>query len=77
MTPEQKAAYVTSQAACAIAEVAGMQAENQARAFGGYPPLYMRQDFTDVINRNLIDHNHVVAFFRDHYMKEFEEPRKT
>lgn len=64
MTPEQKAAYVMSQAACAMAEIAGMQAENQARGFEGNAPLYMRQDFTDVISRNVIGHNAVIALLR-------------
>lgn len=36
MTPEQQAAYIMSQSACAMAEIAGMQAENQHRISQGY-----------------------------------------
>jgi hypothetical protein len=48
MTPEQQAAYVIAMAACAMAEVAGMQAENHQRAHRGESMAYVEQDFTDV-----------------------------
>jgi len=63
MTPEQKAAYVTAQAACALAETAGMQAENQRRGRQGEPIAYTEIDFTNVILRNGIHHNAVIKLF--------------
>lgn len=64
MTPEQQAAYIMAQAACAIAEVAGMQAENQQRAASGLSPAYTEQAFNDVVARNGVHHNAVISFFR-------------
>lgn len=64
MTPEQQAAYVIAQAACATAEVAGMQAENQARAAAGLSPAYVEQDFQNVVLRLGIHHNAVIGFFQ-------------
>jgi hypothetical protein len=64
MTPEQRAAYIMAMAACAMAEVAGMQAENQARAHRGEATAYNEQAFNDVISRNGIHHNAVLTLFR-------------
>ena len=64
MTPEQQAAFIMAQAACAMAEIAGMQAENQQRAHLGQSMAYVEKQFTDVIERNCIGHNAVISFFR-------------
>lgn len=64
MTPEQQAAYVIAQAACAMAETAGMQAENQQRLHRGESPAYIETDFAAVIQRNCIGHNDVIGMFR-------------
>lgn len=64
MTPEQQAAYVMAQAACAMAEIAGMQAENQKRAHRGESPAYGEDAFNSVIERNVIGHNAVLGLFR-------------
>ena len=63
MTPEQKAAYVIAMAACAMAEIAGMQAENQQRTHRGEAMAYPEASFTDAINRNGIHHNAVLTLF--------------
>jgi hypothetical protein len=64
MTPEQQAAYVISQAACAMAEIAGMQAENQHRLFLGQSIAYGEDAFAAVAERNFIGHNNVLGMFR-------------
>jgi hypothetical protein len=64
VTPEQQAAYIIAMAACSMAEVAGMQAENQARVHRGETPAYPESAFTDVIARNGIHHNAVLTLFR-------------
>lgn len=64
MTPEQQAAFIMAQAACAMAEIAGMQAANQHRAWGKNPPQFVQADFENVIARNAIGHNDVITFFR-------------
>lgn len=65
MTPEQKAAFIQSQVACAQAEIAAMQAENAMRAVLGQSMAYEESDFTAVPLRYGIHHNAVVEFFRD------------
>ena len=65
MTPEQKAAFIIAQAACATAEIAGMQAANQYRAWCNSAPEYYETDFAAVIERNVIGHNAVIAFMAD------------
>jgi hypothetical protein len=64
MTPEQQAAFIMAQSACAMAEIAGMQAENQHRAANGDPLMYREDAFNAVILRNGIGHNDVLGFFR-------------
>lgn len=59
MTPEQQAAFVMAQAACAMAEIAGMQAENANYNH----PKYLKKDFDAVIARNVIGHNDVISYF--------------
>lgn len=63
MTPEQKAAFIIAQSACAMAEIAGMQAENESRIANGLTPAYTERDFIAVTERNVVGHNAVVQFF--------------
>ena len=63
MTPEQQAAYVIAMAACAMAEIAGMQAANNERAARGEAMAYNEQAFMDVPNRHGIHHNAVIGMF--------------
>lgn len=62
MTPEQKAAFVIAQAACAMAELAAMLATNAAHA-GSYKPNGPKE-FVELTDRFLIGHNAVIEFFR-------------
>lgn len=65
MTPEQKAAFIMAQAACAMAEIAGMQASNQHRLSLGQSIAYDEKNFEEVINNKVLGHNSVVSFFQD------------
>lgn len=64
MTAEQQAAFVMAQAACAMAEIAGMQAENMQRVHRGESLAYTENDFIAVTHRNCIGHNDVLGMFR-------------
>lgn len=64
MTSEQQAAFIMAQAACAMAEIAGMQAANQHRALVGRTDLYTEDAFNAVIGRHVIGSNDVVSFFQ-------------
>ncbi len=63
MTPEQSAAYVMGQAACLMAEVAGMQADNALCALHGASPAFRLEDFKAAINRYSCHHNAALAAF--------------
>ena len=65
MTPEQAAAFVIVQAACAMAKIAGMQAENQQRVHRGESMAYTEIDFENVTRHNVIGHNDVLQLFQD------------
>lgn len=65
MTPEQAAAFVTAQAACANAEVAAMTAANAERIRRGESAAYTDGNFMDVIDRYTIGHNAVLQLFQD------------
>jgi len=64
MDEMQRAAYVISQAACLMAETAGMQAENQMRKHRGEAPAYCEKEFQDLILRSGMYHNAVVEYLR-------------
>lgn len=64
MTPEQQAAFIMAQAACAMAEIAGMQAENQHRLSLGQSIAYGEEAFSGVASRNIIGHNDVISYFQ-------------
>jgi hypothetical protein len=59
MTDEQKAAYVIAQAACLMAKVAGMQAENWL-ADG---KKYAEKDFDNAVLESGCYHNAVIGLF--------------
>lgn len=63
MTDEQKAAYVIAQAACAMAEIHGMVAENQKRAAEGKAMAYDERDFFAISEKYYLGHNAVLEFF--------------
>ena len=64
MTPEQRAAFINAQVACALIDLAGMQAENSARQQLGQAPAYQEDSFQVMMRRYLIGHNEVLAFFQ-------------
>lgn len=64
MHQEEKPAYIMAMVACALAEIAGMQATNQSCALSGQHPTYTRGDFADVIDRHGLHHNAVLELLR-------------
>jgi hypothetical protein len=64
MTPEQTAAYVIAQSACAAAEIAAMQAQDRAWLAAGHG-TYSDLDYRGVIDRFCIGHNAVLQCFQD------------
>lgn len=64
MTPEEKAAYIQSQCACAMIEAMGYQAENQVRAEQGCSIAYDEEAFAALENKYVIGHNTVVSFLQ-------------
>ena len=65
MTPEQKAAFIQSQAVCAMAEIAGMQAANTYREMRGETIAYDESSFGGIADQFGISHNAVLTLFRD------------
>lgn len=65
MTPEQSAAYVMGQAACLMAEIAGMQAANQHRLSLGHSIAYDEGAFQDAINNYQCHHNAAIGLFNE------------
>ena len=65
MTPEERAAYVMAMVACAMAEIAGMQAENQYRKHRGEVVAYREDAFAAVADKYGIHHNAVLGVFRE------------
>ena len=61
MTNEQKAAYIQSQAACALIEAMGMQALNMQRERQGYSMAYDDEAFFKLIEKYGIHHNAVLG----------------
>ena len=64
MDDAARAAYVVSQAACANARVAAMQAENQHCALTGCTPVYGEKDFDAIQLEYMIGHNSVIEYLR-------------
>jgi hypothetical protein len=65
MGPEQRAAFVIAQAACANAEIAAMQAENAARLAAGLSQAYSEKAFMNVPDKYLIGHNAVISYLAE------------
>ena len=65
MNIEARAAFIQAQAACAMAEIAAMQAANQHRLSLGHSIAYDEDAFMAVQNRYLIGHNEVIEYLRD------------
>lgn len=65
MNHEARCAYIVAMAACVNAEVAGMQAENAARAAAGLSQAYTEAAFQEVISRYGIHHNAVIEYLRN------------
>lgn len=65
MTPEQAAAFVMGQAACASAELLSMVAANALDAQAGRPPSHSPSDFAAVPDRYTVGHNAVLTLFQD------------
>jgi len=64
MTPEQTAAYVHAQAACAMAELFSMLAANTERQRQGLSPTYDEEAFIALQDRYCIGHNAVLGLFQ-------------
>ncbi len=62
MTPEQQAAFVVAQAACVMAEIAGMQATNAT--CDNQHHVYKQEDFEALIVEYGIHQNAVIGLFQ-------------
>ena len=65
MTPEQAAAFVQSQTACAMAEIASMRAANREREMQGHTHAYDETAFRAVPDDFGIGYNAVAVLFHD------------
>lgn len=65
MDKESRVAFINAQVACALADIAGMQAANAQRAIEGLSPAYGEQDFNSVQHNYMIGHNTVIEYLRD------------
>ena len=59
-TPEERAAYVQAQAACALIAAMGMQAENEQRKVRGESMAYVEDDFHKLLSEYRVHHNAVL-----------------
>lgn len=64
MDKTERAAFVIAQAACAMAEIAAMQAHNAADERSGRVPLYHYGDFLAVQEKYTIGHNAVLGWLQ-------------
>jgi len=64
MTPEQQAAFIHAQSACALITAMGMQAANERCRLDNEYPRYGESDFKGVLNQFIIQHNDVITEFR-------------
>lgn len=62
MTPEEKAAYINAQAACALIEAMGMQAENKQREVEDKSPAFTHEAFMSLQTSYGIDHNSSLTY---------------
>lgn len=65
MHQEEKPAYIIAMAACAMAEIAGMQAANQISIQAGVLPIYGKGDFDKVSETYGIHHNAVIGLLHN------------
>ncbi len=63
MTPEQQAAFIQAQPACAQVEALGMHAENMQREALGQSMAYDEEAFHSLITKYGIHHNAVLTTF--------------
>jgi hypothetical protein len=63
MTPEQAAAFVQSQTACALSEIEAMKAENRLAVVQHYTAPYNEAAFRAVPDQFGIGHNSVLNIF--------------
>ena len=64
-TPEQRAAYINAQVACAMIEAMGMKAQNEYRMQVGDTLEYLLNDFENLISKYGIDHNSTIGYMRE------------
>lgn len=65
MTPDQAAAYVFAQAACALAEIEAMKAANIERETRGHSPAFGEDAFLGICDRYCINHNAVLQLYQE------------
>lgn len=65
MTPEQAAAFVNAQAACALMERAAMTWQNNSDNVARKPLTYGAKDFMALQDKYCISHNAVLQCFQD------------
>lgn len=65
MTPEQAAAWIISQTACACAELAAMEVANDVQRRLGMMPIYEPKHFREVPDRYQIGCNDVARTFQE------------
>ena len=66
MNSEQRAAFINAQAACLMAEVAGMVAENDYRKMRGESVAYTEDAFQAAINNSPCAYNSAIEFLREY-----------
>lgn len=59
-----RCAFVHAQVACAMAEIAAMQAKNAQCEYEGVSAEYDAADFRAIENRYMIGHNTVIEYLR-------------
>ena len=64
MNENENAAFIFSQAACALITAMGMMAENVQRERNGYSPAYGKNAFEAVIDEYGIGHNATLTKLR-------------
>lgn len=65
MNSQEFCAYIVSQSACAAAEIAAMQAENQQRERRGESQAWCEDDFLSIPDKYGISHNAVEILRRN------------
>ena len=64
MNQIERAAFITSQTACALIEMEGMRAENEFCKQVKINQRYMETDFQGIPAKYGIDHNSVIGYLR-------------